>query len=77
MAGMPWPAYVMVSFVECGFGAHTEHNNLRLCCLLNSCFLMVPLGKKAGPFPKKYSLTAVSAAQLKTLGQVLCSLGPM
>ena len=30
---------------------------------------MVPLGKKAGPFPKKYSLTAVSAAQLKTLGQ--------
>lgn len=28
---------------------------------------MVPSGKKAGHFPKKYSLTAVSAAQLRTL----------
>ena len=27
MAGMPWPAYVMVCFVECDLGAHTEYNS--------------------------------------------------
>lgn len=69
MAGMPWPAYVVVCFVDCDFGAHTKHNNLQPLLSLKFLLSDGALRKEGRAFSKEIltdSCECCSAQNSKT-----------
>ena len=69
MAGMPWPVYVVVCFVECDFGAHTKHNNLQPLLSLKFLLSDGALRKEGWAFSKEIltdSCECCSAQNSKT-----------